>query len=79
MDDKRAARLMVPMQKQRRHIPGHPGEITGAIRPIDDRERRTLHAREMHEFTVPKRPTSPPPEMARGSRYQRPWVVKCQA
>eukprot|EP00752_Nemacystus_decipiens_P002208 g2099.t1 len=82
MDDKRSAQLQVPMQKQRRHIPGHSGEIGDAISPIDDRERRNLRVREMHEFTVPKKPIPPPPEMAGGIRYQRPsqaLVVKCPA
>lgn len=72
MDDKRSIMLQVPVQKQRRHIAGHAGEIVEAISPIDDHERRNLHAREMHEFTVPKKPTPPPPAMAGEMRYQRP-------
>eukprot|EP00903_Cladosiphon_okamuranus_P021065 g19351.t1 len=82
MDDKRSAQLKGPMQKQRRHVtPIHEGEIVGAISPIDDHERRSLHARDLHEFTVPKKPTSPP-EVVRGTRYRRPnhaSLVKCSA
>lgn len=80
LDDKRSAQLHAPMQKQRRHIPGHAGEIVEAISPVDDHERRDLRAREMHEFTVPKKPAPPPQETDGGTRYQRPshaLVVKC--
>lgn len=71
-DDTRSMKLTVPMQKQRRHIPGHAGEIDETISPIGDRERRELHALEMHEFTAPKKPTPPPPATFGGARYRRP-------
>ncbi|CAM9341717.1 unnamed protein product [Ectocarpus sp. 13 AM-2016] len=72
MDEERSTRLGVPMHKQRRHVPGHVGEILGAIRPIGGRERRELHALEMHEFTVPKKPTPPPAAVTGRTPYRRP-------
>ncbi|CAB1113061.1 unnamed protein product [Ectocarpus sp. CCAP 1310/34] len=72
MDDERSMRLAVPMHKQRRHVPGQVGEISGAIRPIGDRERRELRALETHEFTVPKKPTPPPPAATARTPYLRP-------
>lgn len=72
MDDERSMRLDVPKNKQRRHVPGHAGEIAGAIRPIGDRERRELRALEMHEFTVPKKPIPPPPAVTGRTPYRRP-------
>lgn len=73
MDDERSVQLAPPAQKQRRHIiPAHNGEIVETISPTDDRARRELHALEMHEFTVPKKPTPPPPGMNGGARYRRP-------
>lgn len=55
MDDMLSRDLAAPREKQRRHIAGHTGNIDEAIRPMDDRERRQLHAREMHEFTAVRR------------------------
>lgn len=62
MDDERSSKLVVPMNKQRRHIPVHIGDIDDAISPKCDRERRELNALQMHEFTVNKKnsATRPP-------------------
>lgn len=78
LNDERSVRLAPPVQKQRRHIePGHAGEIVEAISPTGDRERRELHALEMHEFTVLKKPTPPPLGMIGGTtRYRRPSQYK---
>ncbi|CAN0424039.1 unnamed protein product [Pylaiella littoralis] len=78
LNDERSVRLAPPAQKQRRHIePGHAGEIVEAISPTGDRERRELHALEMHEFTVLKKPTPPPLGMVGGTtRYRRPSQYK---
>ncbi|CAM9791247.1 unnamed protein product [Hapterophycus canaliculatus] len=77
MNDELSFQLKVPVQKQRRHIPGHLGEIVDAISPVGNRERRILNALKMHEFTVPKKP-APPPPVAGGTPYRRPIRCVCE-
>ncbi|CAM9771665.1 unnamed protein product [Scytosiphon promiscuus] len=72
MNDELSFQLKAPVQKQRRHIPGHVGEICDTICPTGDSERRKLNALKMHEFTVTKKPSPPPPVTIGATRYRRP-------